>query len=129
MIGSAIFVKDYFFWHYSTAFREGFIVWKNFLWFLSQFFSLGLLLRTLFSPWRRIREYYSRGFDPKQYFEVLVINLMMRFIGFIIRIVTIFIGLLVELMAIIAGAFAFIVWLLFPLFIILCFARGMAVIF
>ncbi len=128
-MGFAIFVKDYFFWHYSTAFREGFIIWKNIIWFLGQFFSLGLLLRTLFSPWRRIREYYSRGFDPKQYFEVLIINLIMRFIGFIIRIVTIFTGLFVELIVIIAGTFVFIIWLLLPLVIILCFGRGIAITF
>jgi len=125
----AIFVKDYFFWHYFTAFREGLIIWKNSLWFLSQFFSLGLLLRTLFSPWKRMREYYSRGFDPKQYFEVLIINLIMLFIGFLIRIVTIFAGLLVELTAVIAGTFAFIIWLFLPLVIILCFTRGIVIIF
>ena len=124
-----IFVKDYLAWHYSAALREGFVIWKNFLWFFSQFFSLGLLFRTLFSPWRRMREYYSRGLDPKQYFEVLILNIIMRFVGFIIRVVTIFAGLLVELMAVVAGVFAFILWLFLPVVIIACFARGLVIIF
>lgn len=123
-MGLLVFVKDYFIWHYSRALQEGFVIWDNYLRFISQFFSIGLLFRTLFSPWRRLKEYYSRGFDPTQYFDTLVINLVMRFVGFILRFATIIIGLCVELIAIITGTILFVVWLTLPFFIILCFSRG-----
>ncbi len=128
-MGVFIFAKDYFVWHYSQALKEGLVIWKTFLWFVSQLFSIRLLLRTLFSPWRRLKEYYGRGFDPVRLLESLLINIMMRFIGFIIRTITIFIGLAAELLAIIVGIMIFIIWFAFPFFIILFLSRGIMIFF
>ncbi|MDP3052162.1 MAG: hypothetical protein Q8N42_01505 [bacterium] len=128
-MGVLIFAKDYLVWHYSQALKEGFVIWKTFLWFVSQLFSIRLLLRTLFSPWRRLKEYYGRGFDPVRLLESLFINIMMRFIGFIIRSVAILVGLAAELAAIIIGIIMFVVWLAFPFFIILFLSRGIMIFF
>lgn len=123
-MGILLFVKDYFFWHYSTAFKEGMNIWKNFLWFIGHFFSIGLLFRTLFQPLMRLREYYSRGFDPKQYLETLAINTIMRLVGFAVRLAIIAIGLGIGAAVIIAGISVFIIWLFLPFVIILSFSRG-----
>jgi len=128
-MGILIFAKNYLVWHYSQALQEGIVIWKNFLWFVSQFFSLGLLLRTLIQPWRRLREYAGRGFDPQKFLETLFINVMMRFVGFVIRTIAIFIGLAAELLAIIVGIMIFAVWLAFPFFIILFLSRGVMIFF
>ena len=128
-MGALIFAKDYVLWHYSSAFKEGAVIWKNFIWFVYNLFSIGLLFRTLFSPWRRMKEYYSRGFDPKQYFEILLLNLVMRFIGFFMRLAMIIVGLGAEILVFIAGIAAFIIWFTFPFFVLLCFSRGLTLFF
>jgi len=128
-MGALVFIKDYLIWHYIAAFKEGAAIWKNFLWFVFQFFSIGLLLRTLFSPWRRMQEYRGRGFDPQKYFETTIINIMMRFIGFLMRGAFIIIGLVVEVAVIIMGAAAFIIWFAMPFFIILFLSRGIMLFF
>lgn len=128
-MGALVFVKDYILWHYGAAFGEGAAIWRNFIWFVYNLFSINVLLRTLFSPWKRIKEYYSRGFDPKQYLEVLLINIVMRFIGFFMRLIMISVGLAAEIMVLVAGIFAFIIWFTLPFFIILCFSRGLMLIF
>lgn len=126
-MGVLFFIKNYFIWHYSTALKEGLIIWKNFIWFLSHFFSLKPLLRTLISPWRRIKEYRSRGFDPKQYFEIFVVNSIMRLVGFVMRALIILIGLAAEAAVIAIGILAIIIWLALPFFVILCFSRGIMI--
>lgn len=123
-MGALTFAKDYFVWHYSTAIQEGLGIWKNFIWFISHFFSIGLLLRTLFLPWKRIKEYYGRGFDPQKYFETFFVNLIMRFVGFFVRGVFIIIGLAAEVGIFILGALAFVIWLAMPFFLILCLSKG-----
>jgi hypothetical protein len=125
-MGLLVFIKDYFSWHYSTALKEGVDIWKNFLWFISQFFSIGLLLKTLFQPFRRMREYYSRGFDPKQYLETLAVNTMMRSVGFAVRLAILALGFGIGALVIIIGAVFFLIWLLLPIFIIWCFLGGIA---
>lgn len=128
-MGVFTFVKDYFLWHYSVALKERLIIWKNFLWFVSQFFSIGLLLRTLIQPWRRMREYAGRGFDPQKFFETLIINLMMRLVGFILRIMVISIGFAVLIVVFVLGALELVFWFGLPFFLILFLSRGLMIFF
>jgi len=76
---------------------QGLKSWKNFLKFWLYFFSIGLLLKTLFAPWRRDVTKYPRGFDIKQWAQVLLFNLLSRIIGAIVRLVAIVFGLLIIL--------------------------------
>ena len=128
-MNALIFTKDYFSWHYGAALKKGLIIWRNFLWFVAHFFSIGLLFRTLFSPWKRMHEYYGRGFDLGRYFETLIINVIMRLVGFFARSIFILAGLAVEAGTIILGALVFAIWLGMPLFLILCFSRGITLFF
>ncbi len=128
-MGVLIFTKDYLVWHYGAAVKEGLIIWKNFIWFTGHFFSIGLLFRTLPQPWRRLKEYYGRGFDPQRYFEALFVNLIMRFVGFFVRSLVIIIGFGAETIIFILGALAIVVWLAMPFFIILCFSKGLTIFF
>lgn len=88
--------------------------WKNFLKFNLKYFSVILLLKTLFSTWKRDRESYGRGFDFGKFFEIFFGNLISRILGFLIRSVLIIIGLLVEIIIIIIGLFIFFSWLIMP---------------
>ena len=48
-------------WHYTRALAELFSNVKNFLYFLYNFFSIGTLTSTFFSPWLGLGEKYKKG--------------------------------------------------------------------
>jgi len=116
-------------WHFFDTLKEILKAWKNFLLFNLNYFSIPILLRTLFSPWRRYVWSYGRGFDIKRYLETAISNLISRGIGFIIRVFLILIGLIVEIFIFLGGAVVFVVWLFFPLLLIFGLIFGIKIIF
>lgn len=110
---------QYFFWHLIEAPKEMFRIWRNFLRFNLEYFSIVLLLKTLFYPWRRYKMSYGRGFNIGRFLESLFSNLIFRALGAIIRSILIFLGLLTQVFIIFIGITIFIFWLFLPLFLIL----------
>ncbi|MDD5146330.1 MAG: hypothetical protein PHN39_01070 [Candidatus Pacebacteria bacterium] len=109
----------FIFWHLCEAPKAITTIWKNYLFFYWEYFSIPILLKTLFNHWRKLVNSYGRGFDIKRFFSTLAENLISRFLGFLVRAVTIIIGLLFEL-AVLAGGFLLLVaWYLWPLIFIL----------
>lgn len=102
-------------WYYGEAIRDILTGWKNFIIFSLGYFSVPLLLKTLFAPWRRDITKRPRGLDFKKLFEYLSFNAISRGIGFIVRFLTICVGILFFFLVIILGALFFIVWLFLPL--------------
>lgn len=108
-------------WYYTEAIKNILKGWRNFIIFSLEYFSIPLLLKTLFAPWKRDITRRPRGLDVKQLFESLVFNLISRGIGFIVRFLTIWVGILFFFLVIILGAVFFVVWLFLPLiFLSLC---------
>lgn len=107
-------IYSYFVWHYSTAYKEIYGICRNLLWFVSHLFSLKVLSKTLFSPWHQLGEKYRGGFDLNSFFSSLVVNTIMRLIGFLVRGMVIIFGLFFCLLTIIASLILFIFWTLFP---------------
>lgn len=105
-------------WHFFDVPRSILIAWKNFLRFNLNYFSIPLLLKTLFSPWRRYQFTYGKGFDIGRYFTVFFSNLIFRLLGAVMRGFLIIIGLLVEIFIIFAGAILFFGWLVLPAILI-----------
>lgn len=89
--------------------------WRNFLKFNLNYFSVVLLLKTLFSPWRKYEVQRGRGFDFGRYIEAFFSNLIFRLIGAILRSVLIAVGLFFEVFVFLSGVIAFVVWLFLPL--------------
>lgn len=83
----------------------------NFLRFALNYFSFGLLIRTLFDPWRQYRWKYPRGFDFQEYGSVFFSNLISRFLGFSARIFLMLVGIISEFFLLIAGILTFFFWL------------------
>jgi len=104
------------------------IGWKNFLKFNLNYFSLPLLLKTFFAPWRRYSFSKGRGFDLVKYLEALFSNLILRILGAIIRSFIIVIGLIAEVFIILAGITIFISWLILPALLIVGFIFGINII-
>jgi hypothetical protein len=89
---------------------------------LSQFFSLPLLSRTLFSPWRRIITFPAKGIGNR--IRASVDNLVSRMVGFVVRVLVI---LTAVILMILLGVFCIIelvVWPLLPFGIFAALIRG-----
>jgi len=109
---------QYLTWHYVDQVRGILLAWKNFLRFNLNYFSISLLLKTLFSHWRKYQWSYGRGFDIKRYAEVFFSNLISRVIGAIIRFFLILIGVVAEIFIVLAGIIVFLGWLLLPVLLL-----------
>lgn len=111
-------IPNYILWHYTLGLAAAAAFGFNLVRFLVNFFSLGLLAKTLFAPWRRLGETYARGLQPNAWFETLIVNTLMRLIGVIIRLSLIAAGLVVSGLAIILALLAVVLWLMMPVLFI-----------
>lgn len=118
-----IFIQ-YLCWQFFDAPKSILVGWKNFLKFGLNYFSIPLLLKTLFSPWRRYRWTYPKAFDIGIYLEVFFSNLISRILGLILRVFLIFFGFLTEILFIFGGLFILFIWLILPFLIFLGFYFG-----
>jgi len=105
-------------WYYTIAPKKILKTRRNVLSFGWNFFSIGLLFKTLFAPWKRDITKSGSGFDPKAWLESLVMNLISRLIGAFVRGWVILLGLFFEIAILILGLVFFVVWLISPLLIV-----------
>lgn len=85
-------------------------------------FSLSLLMRTLFAPWRRIMSASGRSLDAKMH--AAMDNAVSRAVGFFIRLFVILAAGVSMLVAFIAGVIMAALWPLLPLAVIFCIVKG-----
>jgi len=105
-------------WYYGKAINNILNGWKNFILFALEYFSIPLLFKTLFAPWKRDITKKPKGFNFKKIFEYFSFNLISIAIGFFIRFLAICVGILFLFLVIILGAILFILWLCLPLIFI-----------
>ncbi len=118
----------YFIWHYTTALQQLYTVWTNFVWYVIHLFSIPLLLRTLFSPWKRIVEPLRRQ-DLEEIFATIVFNIISRIVGFCIRIPIIALGCVTVAGMAVGLVFLYIVWLTLPVILLLLFSLGISYVY
>jgi hypothetical protein len=114
----AAIIRDYFVWHYTTAWFLLWGVWRNVLWFVIHFFSLPQLMRSWFAPFKRITETRGERFDLEDFAGYIIIGLLSRIIGALIRTCIIIAGLVALMGTIMAGFAVYLLWALVPLLII-----------
>ena len=123
-------LSEWFFWHFIDVPKKILNAWGNFLKFFLNYFSVFLLLKTLFFPWKRYRwTVAARGLDVGEWIEVRISNAISRSIGAIVRIATIFIAIGVEVFVLFLGILIFIGWFLLPIFLILGLYYGFIILF
>lgn len=123
-------VVHYLIWHYSRALVEFSHIYKNIILFVYNFFSVPILLRSYFAPWRRMGEAYPKNvLNFSELFSVLLINLIMRSVGMVMRTIMIVAGLLVLAVILVLYPILIISWLLLPLFIIILILLGFGLLF
>ena len=115
---------EFFTWWYGRGFielfsrlkRAGVSIWSR--------LSVGILLRTLFDPWKRIVTDSSGSITDKS--RALLDNTVSRFVGFSIRFIVIISALVIEVLLVLFGIVAMVAWPLAPLLIPLSFLVGLA---
>jgi hypothetical protein len=85
-------------------------------------FSVSVLARTLFSPWRRIVSMGGRGLDAKV--RDGLDNFVSRCVGFVVRFFVLLTAMLGMLGAFLLGLAATVAWPLLPIAIVYCVVRG-----
>jgi hypothetical protein len=93
-------------------------IWNNYFIFATNYFSLTLLLKTFFSPWRGYRWKYPRGLDLQEFFNTLISNTFSRILGALMRIVLIITGIFLQIFVAVFGLIVFMAWLLVPFIVI-----------
>src|SRR3970282_2105596 len=125
-MGIAVLFFEYIGWHYSPAISEMIGLFGNLAWFFYHFFSIGILSRTFVSPiWRLEERYSGRGFNPQALFESLVVNLISRIVGVLLRSALIISGALTELLLAALFILSFVAWLILPVLIPILFIGGL----
>lgn len=103
---------EFFFWWYGSGWKKA---WRDcFLWVrnVQAAFSIDVLLKTLFSPWKRIVTLPGRSIDEKM--RALVDNLVSRVIGFFVRSIVLVVALVMVVCTAVAGLAVAILWPLLP---------------
>jgi len=116
----------YLSWHYSKAFVDAWRVWLDLQWFIWHFFSVGLLLRTFFSPFKRVREEVSvQSLNFEGIFGSIVVNLIMRLVGALVRSVLIIAAVVSSLVLLILGLVWLLLWLVWPVLTVFTLFAGL----
>lgn len=118
-----IFIK-YLYWQVILTPKKVLSIFKNYLLFGFDFFSIKETLRSLFSPWRRYLWDYGRGFDIGKYLETFASNIITRVIGFIMRLFLIAFFLVYEIVVLVLGIIIFFISIVYPFLFIAALIYG-----
>lgn len=123
-----ILILQYLEWYFIERTLKILKAWKGLIFSYFNYFSVLILIKTFFSPWRGISEGYGRGLDIQRYTEAFALNTMSRIIGVIYRTFFLIIAVFAETIIIVGGIVIFILWLLFPVLAVLAIYYGISII-
>lgn len=87
-------------------------------------FSIPVLLKTLFAPWRRIITPPGRGLDEKM--RALGDNLISRAVGFVVRLFSLITALILVVLASVLGSVMVVIWPLVPVIFVISIIKAVA---
>lgn len=105
----------FFQWWYGPGWKNSFSRITQRVDILSAELSLGILLKTLFEPWKQITSYSGPNDSIDVKFHVWFDNLFARSIGFVIRSCVLLFGSLSIIVVVIFGTVLAIIWPFVPL--------------
>lgn len=105
----------YVWWHYTMAIADLVRNYLNLVDFLKNFFSIKHLILNLFAPWKKLSEEYPSGIlNLGSFFFALIVNTLMRVVGFFIRLIFIIVGLVALLLSLLLFILVLFIWILMP---------------
>jgi hypothetical protein len=111
-------------WHYTKGLSELSKNLWNFIVFQFHFFSVKDLLFTLLSPFQRLKEDYgSNIIDFERIFSALIVNLIMRAVGFFVRSIILIIAFICITISFLLFPVLLLLWILLP-FLLFIFIGG-----
>jgi hypothetical protein len=84
------------------------------LWFISQFFSFKLLLKTLFAPWKRLGERYGGELNLGAWASSFLVNCIIRGFGFVTRSLVLLVGFASYAAVIALSSLVLLLWVFAP---------------
>lgn len=123
-----LIILGYLKWHYGKAISSLSKIWLNFLEFISNFFSIKLLFKNFFDPWKKMTDTYPKNFNLKDYLYAFLTNMIVRIVGMIMRAILILVGLTSCLITIIAYPLVIIGWIFLPAIVIILIGTGLVLI-
>lgn len=110
---------NFFLWYYTTGLTGIFRIAGNAIRYMVHRFNILGLLSTLVSPWKRdISHDTWRGFRPILFLQSLANNLIVRFLGMLVRLVVVAFGLTLSLITIILAVTLALFSAVAPLFLL-----------
>ncbi len=91
---------------------------------MSEFFSVGTLLKTIFSPWRQNVSHTLKDQTIGDRFNALLDNMISRLVGFVVRLIVFVVAIITLVIVLILNVIYVVVWPLIPLAPIILFATG-----
>ncbi|HLE48821.1 MAG TPA: AAA family ATPase [Patescibacteria group bacterium] len=106
---------DFIRWHYTDGLLFYIRRWIYSVKYIEHYFSLPLLISTLFSPWKRLVAYDNKpGFSISRAFENFTFDLISRGIGAVVRGLLFVAGSVVLVFVFLGGGLGVLIWLLLP---------------
>ena len=121
---TTLIILGYLKWHYGKALSSLTAIWKNFIIFTYNYFSIADLFKNFFDPWKRMSDPYPNSFSFKEYFYTFITNAIVRFIGIIARTILIIVGLTSCTICILLYPAVLITWLFLPAILIYLICSG-----
>ena len=118
-----MFVLDLLSWWYGSGWAGVLRATRQHLSGLAEAFSLTILLRTLFAPWKRIVSAPGAGLDAK--LQAMGDNLISRFVGFTVRFLVLLTAAVAFVVFCAVGLAELLLWPLLPLAALALIVRGM----
>ena len=113
-------VTAMFQWWYTAGWKTFFNNFSEKLQAIADQFSIGLLLKTLFAPFRQIDSDHLDNVSISERFQSFIARTISRFIGALIRTFVILAGIIVLFFTTIFGFIFMLVWPLIPTLPIIC---------
>ncbi len=107
-------ILDFISWWYSKGLIKYLSQIKHSLSKIIDYFSISILLKTLFHPFKLIANYQT-GRDLASKIGAWGDRMVSRMVGFVIRFVTLLIALVTIILALIVSCFRIVFWLILPL--------------
>jgi hypothetical protein len=112
----------FFSWWYGRGWNEAIHSISKRVTAVSRTFSIRLLFKTLFSPWRRIISY--PGASLAAHAQAWTDNVVSRAIGFVVRVIVLLAAFITIIFIVMLSCIEMIVWPLLPPGIIACLILG-----